>query len=187
MAAAGIRQAIADGRWEQAERLIATFEDDHPGSSTARTLADELAEARRAAVADLRARLDAARAVHDPIRAIEFRDALTQHLRGEPLKELDRTLVKWVLGLIQRRLRAGQAQRDVAELAARAAESFGDLPEGASLRASLPTLRRSAGLCPRCAQPYAGLDDACPQCRAGSAPQAQTPSPPGRISDEDAP
>ena len=29
--------------------------------------------------------------------------------------------------------------------------------EGASVRASLPTLRRSVGLCPRCAQPYTAL------------------------------
>jgi predicted amidophosphoribosyltransferase len=77
-------------------------------------------------------------------------------------------------------------QGDVAELAARAAESFGDTPEGASLRASLPTLRRSAGLCPRCAQPYAGIDEACPQCLAGLVPQALSPSPQGRLPSEGA-
>jgi hypothetical protein len=50
--------------------------------------------------------------------------------------------------------------------------------EGASLRASLPTLRRSAGLCPRCAQPYTGLANACPQCLAAPGPPPQTPGSP---------
>ena len=53
---------------------------------------------------------------------------------------------------------------DVAELAEAIVEAFPATNEGASLRASLPTLRRSAGLCPRCAEPYAGEDDACAEC-----------------------
>jgi hypothetical protein len=184
LAIAGIRQTIADGQWDQAERLVAAFARDAPDVAEAQLLSMELAEARRAAIADLHARLDAAKAAHDPIRAIEYRDALTQHLRGEPLHDLDHQLIRWVMGMIQRRLRAGKVQRDVAELAARAADSFGDTPEGASLRASLPTLRRSAGLCPRCAQPFVGIEDACPQCLAGAATRAATPPLPAGPSPE---
>ncbi len=70
--------------------------------------------------------------------------------------------------LIQKRLRTGTIRPDVVVLAARVAESFGGTTEGASLRASLPTLRRSAGLCPKCAEPYTGVGDACPKCLAAS-------------------
>ena len=59
------------------------------------------------------------------------------------------------------------------QLAARFAESFAATVEGASVRASLPTLRRSVGLCPRCAQPYIGVADACPNCLKGAAQRAR--------------
>jgi hypothetical protein len=60
----------------------------------------------------------------------------------------------------------------VAELATRVAERFPRTVVGASLRASLPTLRRSAGLCPRCSAPYKGIADACPKCLAAAATAA---------------
>ena len=169
LAIAGVRQALDEARWERADRLIEALRRDFPGLAEADHLADELVDGRRAAIDDLRARLDAARSANDPERAIGYRDELTRHLRGEALKQLDRELIHWVMLLIQRRLRSGSMAKDVAELAARAADSFGDTTEGASLRAALPTLRRSAGLCPRCAQPYAGIDDACPDCRRAKA------------------
>jgi predicted amidophosphoribosyltransferase len=46
------------------------------------------------------------------------------------------------------------------------ADAFDSTPEGASLRAALPTLRRSVGLCARCGRPYNGIADACPACLA---------------------
>lgn len=177
MALAGARQAILDERWDQADRLIAAMARDHPGSAEVVGLADELAEARREAVDGLKAQLDAAQAVNDPERVIELRDALTQHLRGGPLRELDRQLVQWLMTLIQKRMRTGTVRGDVVTLATKVAGSFGDTPEGASLRASLPTLRRSVGLCPRCAQPYVGLDNACPQCQAAAKAPALAPVP----------
>jgi hypothetical protein len=74
------------------------------------------------------------------------------------------------MGLIQKRMWTGTVRADVAELAAKIADHFGHTREGASLRASLPTLRRSAGLCARCGRPYTGIDDACPACLAGPGP-----------------
>jgi hypothetical protein len=82
------------------------------------------------------------------------------------------------LKLIHIRLRSGKIQPDVALLAGRVADVFSHTVEGASLRASLPTLRRSVGLCPRCAQPYTGIADACPSCLA---PRAQPPRASGFI------
>jgi hypothetical protein len=164
LAVAGVRQAIDDHRWEKAERLLAAFNRDYASAAEGPVLTTELAEERQVVVDEVRSRLDAAQAANDPERVIEFRDELTQHVRGEPLKELDQHVIKWLMSLVQRRLRTGTVRADVARLAERIAESFGDTVEGASLRSSLPTLRRSAGLCPRCAQPYTGLADACPAC-----------------------
>ncbi len=78
--------------------------------------------------------------------------------------------------LIQRRLRSIPVGSDLAALATQVATRFGGTPEGASLRAALPTLRRSAGLCPRCSEPYLGVDDACPKCLA-EAGQTAAPTP----------
>ncbi len=186
MAFAGARQAILDHRWDQADRLISALTRDHPESSEVRGLADELAEARREAADGLKAQLDAAQAVNDPERVIELRDALTQHLRGDPLRELDRQLVQWLMTLIQKRMRTGTVRGDVVALATKVAGSFGDTPEGASLRASLPTLRRSVGLCPRCAQPYVGLANACHQCQAVAKAPVLAPLP-ADVSSEVAP
>jgi hypothetical protein len=66
--------------------------------------------------------------------------------------------------LIHRRLRTGTIQSEVVQLASRFSEVFATTVEGASVRAALPTLRRSVGLCPRCSQPYAGVAEACPKC-----------------------
>lgn len=170
LAIAGVRQAIESHRWDQAERLIETFLRDYPEGGEGARLSEELAGSRQSRVDQLRAQLDAAKAAMDPERVVEFRDQLTQHMRGEPLKELDRELVRWLIGIVQRRMRTGTVRSDVAQLAARVADSFGDTVEGASLRAALPTIRRSAGLCPRCAQPYRGLGEACPAC-LGAAPK----------------
>lgn len=119
---------------------------------------------------ELRARLEASRSANDPDTVIALRDELTCHLEAGPLAELDRDLVGWLIKLIQRRMRAGTVRVDVVQLAGRVADRFGTTVEGASLRASLPTLRRSAGLCPVCGEPYAGLESMCPRCQAGAAP-----------------
>ena len=123
-----------------------------------------LDEAKQGAVQTLRAKIDAAREVHDPERILDLRDLLTPLLPAEALRTLDRELASWCMGVIQKRLRTGTMSVDVATLAGRVAESLDTTIEGASLRAALPTLRRSAGLCARCAKPYTGIEDACPEC-----------------------
>ena len=169
-----LRKAITGGRWGQAEQVVASFAHDDP--DTAKAAREELAEARRSVVEDLRAQLDQARDGNDPDGVILARDALTEHLRGEALHDLDRQVVRWLINLIQKRVRAGTVDPDVALLAARVADSFGDTAEGASLRAALPNLRRSAGLCPQCARPFKSKGDACPQCLANGAGASRTSS-----------
>ena len=173
---AEFRSAMDEGRWDQAESIARDLALDRPDDPKVAALAQELDRARRFAADDLRQRIEAARQANDPEGAIASRDELAGILRGDDLLDVDRAMVKWLLSLIQRRLRTGTVRVDVVTLAARVAESFGGTTEGASLRASLPTLRRSAGLCPRCAEPYTGVGDACPKCLAASA--APTPPPP---------
>ncbi|MDR3636210.1 MAG: hypothetical protein P4L84_20580 [Isosphaeraceae bacterium] len=167
-AASVARRAIEAGRWGQADRLVEAFARDFPGLPERTRLSDELAEARRGAVDELHRRVDAARAAGDGESAIDARDALTEHLRGPALADLDQDLVHWLYGLIQARARGGAVSAELAALASRAADSFGDTTEGASLRSALPKLRRSAGLCPRCARPYRGAAPSCPRCLAAS-------------------
>jgi hypothetical protein len=115
----------------------------------------------------LRTELDAARSVGSIRRVIEIRDALTQHLRGEPLHALDGELALWLHDLVERRVRAGTCDAELAGGVARALDSFGDMPEADRLRATLPTLRRRAGLCQRCGQAVPGGEATCADCRRG--------------------
>jgi hypothetical protein len=174
---AAFRRAIGAGRWSQAERLAQAFARDFPAAPEAATLDAELARGRQAAIDALRARLDDARRANDPDRVIDLRDALTEHIRGEPLRDLDREVVRWLVGQVQARLKAGANRPDVAVLAGRVADSFGDTPEGASLRAALPNLRRTAGLCPRCGRPFTGRAEACPRCLTGGPNPSTTLTP----------
>jgi hypothetical protein len=169
-AMAEVRQAIEEGRWDRAERLARDVARDFPGAAGADRLAEEVAAGREAAVAALHARLDAAQEANDPDAVIGLRDELGRLLGEGPRADLDRRVVAWLMGLIQKRMWTGTVRTDVAELAAKVADHFGHTREGASLRASLPTLRRSAGLCARCGRPYTGIDDACPACLAGAGP-----------------
>jgi hypothetical protein len=113
---------------------------------------------------DRMAELKAAREVNDPTRVLELYHAVAPGLEAEPRRHLQSEVAEWFLTVIYRRLRTGKIQVDVVDLAARFAESFAATTQGASVLAALPMLRRSAGLCPRCAQPYIGTGQACPQC-----------------------
>lgn len=174
------RLAMDEARWDHAEAIAQDLALENPDNPKVAALAAELDRTRQFAIDDLRERIEAARQANDPEGAISSRDDLAKILRGEAIKALDQTLVKWLMGLVQRRLRTGTIQVDVVVLAARVAESFGGTIEGASLRASLPTLRRSAGLCPKCAEPYKGIGGACPKCLAASA----APTPPPIVPDD---
>ena len=173
------RAAVGEGRWDQAEGIARELAVEHPDDAEVSALLDELGRSRDFAAADLRQRIEAARQANDPDGVILSRDELAKIVRGGEMLEVDRPLVKWLMSLIQRRLRTGTIRADLVVLAARVAESFGGTTEGASLRASLPTLRRSAGLCPKCAEPYTGVGDACPKCLAAATPPAPAPGPNG--------
>jgi len=114
--------------------------------------------------------------VNDPDRVLELHASLVVLSLGDAeQRELDHQVSRWLIGTIQKRLRGGTIGADVVELIGRIADRFDHTPEGASLRASLPTLRRCAGLCPRCGLPYTGIEDACPACLGTDLSQAPTP------------
>jgi hypothetical protein len=115
-------------------------------------------------VQDRLAALKAAREVNDPVRVLVLYEEIAQLLSSEDRGSLQSDIAQWFLTAIYRRLRAGKIQIEVVELATRFATSFAATTEGASVQAALPTLRRSAGLCPLCAQPYTGTAKACPEC-----------------------
>jgi hypothetical protein len=176
---AEIDQAVRSGRPAEAEALLDGFDGRFPGDPAASALRERLAAARREAVEAHLAEIDAARQVNDVDRVLDlYRDAAPA-LEPDRRGDLERRLAKWFLELIHRRLRGGRIQAEVVHLATRGAEVFGATVEGASLRASLPMLRRSVGLCPRCAQPYVGTANACPQCLAtpATAPAAAAEEP----------
>ncbi len=161
---AEIRLALTQRRWDDADALLENVLHEFPDDPEGNALQGELARSREQALDELRLRLDASRSVNDPIAVIALHEEMTVLLRGEARRELERDVVRWLIGALQRRMRSGTVRSDVVELATRVAERFGTTPEGASVRASLPTLRRSAGLCPRCGGPYAGIEEACPKC-----------------------
>lgn len=171
-----LRQAIAASEWAVAEQHVRDFAVAYPEHPETARLSSELAERRESAAHDLRTRLDAARAANDPDRVLELREGLALLLAGESLHDLDRELSQWFLQVIQKRLRAGGVRPEIPVLAARIADALDATPAGASLRAALPTLRRSAGLCARCGEPYAGIADACPKCLAHATPAPPPPS-----------
>lgn len=112
----------------------------------------------------LRRELDAAKAEEEVERAMDLRDELTRHLRGEALHALDRGLAAWVKALVERRVRAKDVDWEVARWIARALDSLGDEPEAAPLRTALPEIRRRAGLCRVCGRAVAGGRDVCGRC-----------------------
>jgi hypothetical protein len=174
---AEILRATGEAEWAEAENRLSEFEIQFPDDPELRTLRDELKVAREGAIGKSLAQLEAAREVNDTNRVLEIYDVLARSLEGPQRDSLDNELAKWFLSLIHRRLRSGKVQAEVVHLAARFADTFATTVEGASVRASLPTLRRSVGLCPRCAQPYTGVAEACPQCLKSASQRLPTGSP----------
>ena len=171
--AADVRAAIDDRRWDRAQAILDGLDARDEPDPQVFSLTLELNRARDRAIADLADRIEAARLAGDAAGGMAAREELAQLLDADALKAVDRSMIAWLMKLIQRRLRSIPIGSDLAALATEVANRFGGTPEGASLRAALPTLRRSAGLCPRCAEPYLGVDDACPKCLAEA---GQTPS-----------
>ncbi len=164
-AVAEIETALRDAQWALAESLLEAFDTANPSDPKASALRESLGSTRKSALDEQIASLAAAREVNDPARVLDLYQVIAPELEPEHRRTLQSEVARWFLTLLYRRLQTGTIQVDVVELASQFANSFGATNEGASVFAALPTLRRSAGLCPRCAQPYTGVDQACPECQ----------------------
>ena len=146
------------------ERIAAALER---GGVSVQQSAEEVEERNRAVIL-LRKKIEAARAANDTTGVIDLHAELL-NLQGEGNSdEFDQALVQWLMEMIHKRIRTGRIAVEVVVLAGRVADQFGTTKEGASLRASLPTLRRSVGLCARCMVPYRGVEEACDKCMGGA-------------------
>ena len=161
---AEIVQATRAANWVVAQTRLDEFEASFPDDPELALMREQFARARRDAIQVTLSQLSAAREVNDPDRVLEIYQLVLPSLDHAERTSLERDLAKWFLTLIHRRLRVGKVQPDVVHLATRFSETFASTVEGASVRASLATLRRSIGLCARCGQPYTGIADACPKC-----------------------
>jgi hypothetical protein len=159
-----IREAVQAGRWNVAQLELESAGlqfPDHPELESHRATINR---GRECAIEGLHARIVAAREVNDPGHVLELRDEIYPLLATDAQGALDCEMIGWLMQALQRRLRSGTIGLDVVELAAKIVDRFAHHKEGASLRAALPTLRRSAGLCGQCGQPYRGIANACPRC-----------------------
>jgi hypothetical protein len=159
-----IVRATRAADWTVAQTRLDELEGSYPNDPELALVREQLARARRDAIQVTLTQLSAAREVNDPDRVLEIYQLVLPALDQAERTILDQDLAKWFLSLIHRRLRVGKVQADVVHLATRFSETFASTVEGASVRASLATLRRSIGLCSRCGQPYTGIADACPKC-----------------------
>ena len=159
--------------------LLDEFEIAFPGDPQV----DRLARVPRVRATGVRSqeRLGRARSgaasVNDPDRVLELYHAVALDSTTRGSRSLESEVAQWFLTLIYRRLRTGKIQVEVVELAGRFAETFADDRRGRqrACRSAHPPAQR--GLCPRCAQPYIGIAQACPEClRAARGAQPRRPA-----------
>ena len=175
-----VREAIRREWWDQARRLAASFAEQFPAAPEAKDLAAQVEAAFTRRVQSLREQLDTAERAADGETMLNTRDRLSGYLNGTELYQVDRRVAHWMATHLREALAGGRA-REVIHLAERVVDAFGDTTnEGAQVRTALPTLRRSAGLCPDCGQPYDVSLVRCPACEAKRAPKKLAPAPAGR-------
>lgn len=161
-----VREAIRREWWDQARRLAAAFAEQFPEAPEAKDLAAQVETAHHRKVQSLREQLDQAERSSDAEVMLNVRDRLSAYLNGTELYQVDRRVAHWMATFLREALANGKAKQ-VVHLAERVVDAFGDSTnEGAQVRSALPTLRRSAGLCPDCGQPYDVSLVRCPACEA---------------------
>lgn len=185
---AATRRSIELGEWDAADARLGDLIAEHPDDRRVERLVDQLRRAKQLVGERWVEQIRVAREVNDPNRVLELYAETPPVHDEEGRKNLDQDVAKWFLSLVHRRLRGGGIQVEIVTLAERVSESFAHTLEGASLRAALPTLRRSVGLCPRCAKPYVGTAEACPECLArktAAASQEWEPTPEAEAAEVD--
>gem|GEM_PF-4238279 len=110
-------------------------------------------------------------ALADGSRIAAFEALKNAEEAGNPVAADPEVLVrlrKSAMEEIFQRMHSGTVREDVAVLAQAVVATFPESTEGKTLAQVIGVLRRSAGLCPRCAQPYRGIASACHACLKGT-------------------
>jgi|GEM_PF-1142656 len=179
-----VRDAISLCDWDEAERLIKSLASGRMDPGETDSLERELTKARERTIEVHRRQLESARLAEDLDRVLDARDALTLHLVGRRLVDLDRQLAQWLTQVLVSRASSSQRPVEDALLARRVVETFGRSVETAPLQTALPSLFQRAQLCLGCSQIHRGGGTYCPRCRAerrsgsGEASFAATPNVP---------
>jgi hypothetical protein len=159
-----VRDAVRRESWDQARHLASAFVAEFPDAPEAKDLTGQVAAASARKLQSLREQLDQAERANDCEGVLNLRDRLSAFVNGTELYQVDRRVAHWVARYLRESLAGGRA-KEVIHLAERVVEAVGDTTqEGAQIRASLPTLRRSAGLCAECGQPSDVRLARCPAC-----------------------
>ena len=158
VAALGELKASLDRQWELVKTAKATpAKATTDGGGKPKDLSN-------LSTAELLEQLTAAKKMGEADEVLDLRESLIPRLSESKLLQIDTELANWVMQHFQRSLRAGKAAL-VAESLGRAVKALEHIELIQRLTASLPTIRRSAGLCVECAKPYRGEDGVCPPCR----------------------
>jgi hypothetical protein len=169
-----VREAMKQERWEHAKRLARAAAEQFPDSIDATELTAQVETTFTRRVQSLREMLQQAEQAGDCDSLLNLRDRLSAYLDGTELYQVDRRVAHRISQILREALAAGRA-KEVVQLAERLVDAVGDsTQEGAQVRASLPTLRRSAGLCPECGQPSDPSRARCPACEAKRTSQRPT-------------
>ncbi len=160
--AESIRRAVAERKWTGVEELLRELQE------LDRELAKELTELahreQEAHAKELREALRAAREQNNPQAVLDVRDRLVSLLSVDERQDLDREIAQWSIAYLRDALHEGRA-RELIDVIERMVETFGEsTAEGMELKNALPILRRSAGRCPDCGEPYDISLERCPDC-----------------------
>jgi len=149
-----VQELVRHESWNQAKRQAAAVAERFPDSTEAKGLLARVEAEYGRRVQGLRELLDEAVRANDAEAILNSRDRLSGYLAGSEFEQLDRRVARVVASYLREALAEGKA-REIVHLAERVVDVLGDsTSEGAQVRAALPTLRRSAGLCPECGEPY---------------------------------
>jgi DNA-binding GntR family transcriptional regulator len=159
-----VRDAVRREAWDQARQLAVAVTNRFHDVPEAKAVPAYVESSVNKKLLVLREQLGQFEQSCDCEGMLNVRDRLSGILNGTELYQVDRRVAHWVAKYLRESLAAGKAG-DVIHLAERATDVVGEsTPEGAQIRATLATMRRSAGLCPECGQPSDTRLARCPEC-----------------------
>lgn len=158
------KQALNDRDWDRAN-LVRIKLVQLGASESEISFYDLLSsDARSNCRVDASKRLELAKGFRDLSTALAVRDELSLLVSQDELMSLDAQMIEWIMIELQKKLRAVPIGEDLIGLIQLVVDRYAATSQGASLKAALPTLRRSVGLCASCNKPYRGAEAACPEC-----------------------